>query len=236
MNSRHANGKAFGLALLVGCFTGFAEASLDDCWTAEVPAQLIDVDGSGKIQGAWNLPRAMIPTRLHRASAPTGILLRGYDLLGARQICADIGAEQKTQARLVFGGRELLLARQGAPAWEWLMVSVDAVATNLLGGGLTGIFVGGKKTVIGLGLEKASLTDPARLAATLMESHQARFKPVVLFVSPQHQQRFFEFFSSNPLPGVFLSFDQADVVRDVLNKQARFSSHDRDGALDYYCY
>jgi len=236
MNSRHANGKIFGLALLVGCFTGFAEASLDDCWIAEVPAQLIDVDGSGKIQGAWSLPRALLPSRLRQTSAPTGILLRGYDLLGAGQICADIAAEQQTQARLVFGGRELLLASQGAPAWEWLMVSVDAVATNLLSGGLMGIFVGGDKTVAGQGLEKTPLTDPARLAATLMETHQAHFKPVVLFVSAQYQQRFFEFFSNNPLPGVFLSFDQADVVRDVLNKQARFSSHDRSAALDYYCY
>lgn len=236
MSLVRSSGWGLGLTLLLGSSSGFAESSPGDCWTSRAPAQLIDVDGNGKIRGAWNLPRGLMLERLRQVKVETGVLLPGYDLLTTRQVCADIVEVRATQAHLVFGGRELLLARQGAPAWEWLMVSAESVATNLLAGSLAGIFIGEGKAVGGEGLTKLPFTDPAELAARLMETHLARFEPVVLFVDTPNQQRFFEFFANNPLPGVFLSFDEAERVRDVLNKQARLAADARPESLDYYCY
>jgi hypothetical protein len=89
--------------------------------------------------------------------------------------------------------------------------------------------------VVGRGLTKSSLTEPSEVAAWLMDSHQRRLEPVVLFVSAGYQQRFFEFFSNNPLPGVFLSFDEAESVRDALNKYASVSADDQARLLNYYC-
>ncbi|MDZ4335266.1 MAG: hypothetical protein U1A62_16535 [Pseudomonas sp.] len=236
MTSKHSNWPLAAMAgLMLNSAVVFAEPISPACWVDQVPQQLIDVDGSGAIQGAWAVPSGLLMPRLERAKAPQGILLAGYDVLSARRICADIQAAGLSQAKLVFGGRERLLALQGAPAWDWLLVSTDKLAANLLSGELSGLFIGKGKTVVGQGLEKSSLTEPSDVAARLIDGQQQRFAPVVLFVSAEHQQKFFDFFSNNPLPGVFLSFDEAESVRDVLNKYASVSTDDQARQLNYYC-
>lgn len=236
MTLKHSNWQSVVIALLLSSSMGALAAPLSPtCWTDKVPAQLIDVDGFGAIQGAWSVPSSLLLERLQRAQAPQGILLAGHDILSARRICTDILDADIPQAKLVFGGRERLMAQQGAPAWEWLLVSVDVIATNLLSGELPGIFIGEGKAVVGEGLEKSPLTDPGKVAAKLIDNQQMRFVPVVLFVAAEHQQKFFEFFSNNPLPGVYLSFDDAEVVRDVLNKYASVSADDQARQLNYYC-
>src|SRR3989338_5301362 len=204
------------------------------CWTAGESAQLIDLEGSGKVQGAWVLSQGQLMERLRQTQVSTGILLHGYDLLSASRVCADIAQANLRQAKLSFGGREWYMAEQGAPAWDWLLVSIDELAANILTGDLPGIFIGEGKAVVGKGLTKSKLTDPGQVAEWLMDTHQARFEPVILFVSVEHQQRFFEFFSANRLPGVFLSFDDAEVVKGVLNKYASISADDQARLLPYY--
>jgi hypothetical protein len=223
------------VALMLGSTVVFAEPISSACWVDKLPQQLIDVDGNGAIQGAWAVPSGLLLARLERAKAPQGVLLAGYDVLSAQRICADIQAGNISQAQLVFGGRERLMAQQGAPAWNWLLVSTDKLVANLLSGELSGLFIGKGKAVVGEGLKRSSLTDPAEVAVRLIDEQQQRFEPVVLFVAVQYQQQFFEFFSNNPLPGVFLSFDEAESVRDVLNKYASVSTDDQARQLNYYC-
>lgn len=115
------------------------------------------------------------------------------------------------------------------------MVEADAVAANLVMEALPGIFVGRGKAVFGQGLEQSGITEPAKMAAWLMDHYQGGRQPVVLFVEAPYQQSFFEFFSTSPLPGVFLSFESPEEVRDALNKHARFSADDQAGLLNYYC-
>ena len=88
MSLVRSSGWGLGLALLLGSSSGFAESSPGNCWTSRAPAQLIDVDGNGKIRGAWNLPRGLMLERLRQVKVETGVLLPGYDLLTARQVCA----------------------------------------------------------------------------------------------------------------------------------------------------
>lgn len=214
----------------------FASSTTDDaCLVAELPQRLIDVDGKGFVQGAWSVPNGQLIGHLQQTRVPTGVLLAGYDTLSVRRVCAEIEQAGLERAKVVFGGREWLLARQGKSAWDWLVSPVEKVAANLLSGSLSGIFVGPGKIVIGQGLERSTITDPARMAAWLIDNHQARMEPVVLFVEKEYQQRFLEFFSSNPLPGVFLSFDDAERVKETLNRYASISLDDQVRLLDYYC-
>ncbi|XXF08324.1 hypothetical protein J3Q00_20435 [Pseudomonas sp. D2-3] len=208
---------------------------IEACWTNTVPQQLIDVNGVGAVQGAWAVTDGLLLERLERATVPQGVLLPGYDMLSAQRMCADIQSVNPSRTKMVFGGRERIMAQQGAPAWDWLLVSADKLAANITAGKLSGIFVGNDKVVIGQGLEKTALTDPGKLAAKLMDNQLRKYQPVILFVFPEYQQVFFEFFSNNPLPGVFLSFDDAESVRDVLNKYTRLSTDDQARQLNYYC-
>lgn len=220
---------------LLGSGQALAEVDELACWTSRVSPQLIDVDGVGAVQGAWSVPSGLLQARLQDARTPQTLLLAGYDLLSVRHLCAELQAAQLPQARILFGGRERLMAQQGAPAWDWLMVSTENLAANLLSGELSGWFIGKGKTVVGQGLSKSPLTEPGAVAAKLIDMQRTQFQPVVLFVAPEHQQRFFEFFSNNPLPGVFLSFDEAETVRDVLNKQGSFAANEQARPLNYYC-
>ncbi|WP_139271160.1 hypothetical protein [Atopomonas hussainii] len=205
------------------------------CWVDKVPQQLIDVDGEGTVQGAWSVPSGLLMSRLEQAGKPQGLLVAGYDVLTARRICGDALAAGLYQTQLVFGGRERVLAQQGAPAWDWLLVSSHKVASNVLSGELAGIFIGKGKAVVGKGLQTSTLTDPAEVAVMLMDGLLRRQEPVVLFISTEYQQTFFDFFSNNPLPGVFLSFDEAESVRDILNKYVSVSANDQVRDLNYYC-
>lgn len=211
------------------------ESLVEACWTDTVPQQLIDVNGVGGVQGAWVLADGLLITRLERATVPQGVLIPGYDMLSAQRMCADIQSVNPSLTKLVFGGRERIMAQQGAPAWDWLLVSADKLAANIIAGKLSGIFIGNDKGVVGQGLEKTASTDPGKLAAKLMDNQLRNYQPVILFVSAEYQQNFFEFFSNNPLPGVFLSFDDAESVRDVLNKYASLSTNDQARQLNYYC-
>lgn len=208
---------------------------VEACWTNTVPQQLLDVNGVGAVQGAWAVTNGLLLERLKRATVPQGVLLPGYDMLSAQRMCADIQSVNPSLTKMVFGGRERIMAQQGAPAWDWLLVSADKLAANITAGKLSGIFVGNDKVVIGQGLEKTVLTDPGKLAAKLMDNQLREYQPAILFVSSEYQQAFFEFFSNNPLPGVFLSFDDAESVRDVLNKFTRLSTDDQARQLNYYC-
>jgi len=235
MASRFSNRPLLLAALcLLGSAYAQAEADALACWTSQASSQLIDVDGAGAVQGAWSVPSGLLQARLQSAQAPQTLLLAGYDLLSVRRICAELQAAQ-LPARILFGGRERLLAQQGAPAWDWLLVSTDSLAANLLSGELAGWFIGKGKTVVGQGLSKSPLTEPSAVAAKLIDLQRTQFQPVVLFVAAEQQQRFFEFFSNNPLPGVFLSFDQAETVRDVLNKHGSFAANEQTRPLNYYC-
>lgn len=229
----------WGVVIVLACAAVgkvFASSTTDDaCLVTELPQRLIDVDGKGRVHGAWSVPTGQLIEHLQRARLPTGVLLAGYDILSVRRVCTEIGQADLERAHVVFGGREWLLARQGASAWEWLVSPVERVATNLLSGRLSGIFVGPGKVVIGQGLERSTITDPARMAAWLIDNHQARMEPVVLFVEKEYQQSFLEFFSNNPLPGVFLSFDDAERVKETLNRYASISQDDQVRLLDYYC-
>lgn len=236
MTLKHSNWQSLVAAVLLSSSAAAVATPVSQgCWTTLVPQQLIDVDGTGAVQGAWSLPASLLMERLQRAQSSPGVLLAGYDMLSVRRICADIQAANLPRAKIIFGGRERLMAQQGAPAWDWLLVSTDSLAANLLSGELSGLFIGSGKTVVGQGFEKSTLTDPSKVAAKLIDEQQVRFEPVVLFVSAEHQQRFFDFFANNPLPGVFLSFDEAETVRDVLNKYASVSANDQARQLNYYC-
>lgn len=205
------------------------------CWGEPLEGGRIDIGGNGAVQGAWVLSESLLPARLQQAGGPLNLLVAGYDVISARRICEQLTKVENTQARLVFGGRERYLAQQGVPAWEWLVRPANALAANLVMGDMSGIFVGDGKAVVGKGLEKTQLTDPADIAAQLLERFQARKQPVVLFVSAQLQQPFLAFYANNPLPGVFLSFESAEVVRDALNKYANFNTQEQADLLNYYC-
>lgn len=236
MALRFANRSLVVAALcLSGCGQALAEVDELACWTTRPSAQLIDVDGVGAVQGAWSVPSGLLLTRLQATRTPQTLLLAGYDRLSARRLCAELQAAQLPQARILFGGRERLMAQQGAPAWDWLLVSTDSLAANLLSGELSGWFIGKGKTVIGQGLSKSPLIEPSAVAAKLIDMQRTQFQPLVLFVAAEHQQRFFEFFSNNPLPGVFLSFDEPEQVRDVLNKHGSFAANEQARPLNYYC-
>ncbi|MET1080946.1 MAG: hypothetical protein ABWY06_23275 [Pseudomonas sp.] len=205
------------------------------CWALGEPAQLIDVDGSGAVQGAWTVSSTQLNARLQRSTAPVGLLVAGYDLLATQRLCAQVSAANLRHAQLVVGGRERYLAQQGVSAWDWLVVPVDNLATNLLSGGLQGIFIGKGQSVVGKGFEKSTLTDPAEVATLLIERGQRQVQPVVLFVGAELQQPFMAFFSANPLPGVFLSFDDAQKVQRALSLHASVSADDQAHLFDYYC-
>lgn len=227
-----------GICLVLLCsLCGLAQAAPVQalCWGEPVEGGRIDVNGSGGVPGAWVLSESLLPARLQQASGPLNLLVAGYDVISARRICEQLAKAGNKQARLVFGGRERYLAQQGVPAWEWLVQPANALAANLVMGDMSGIFVGEGKVVVGKGLEKTQLTDPAEIAAQLLERFQARKQPVVLFVSAQLQQPFLAFYAANPLPGVFLSFENAEVVRDALNKYASFNTQEQADLLNYYC-
>lgn len=227
-----------GICLALLCsLCGLAQAASVPalCWGEPVEGGRIDINGNGAVQGAWVLSESLLPTRLQQASGPLNLLVAGYDVLSAQRICEQLAKAGDKQARLVFGGRERYLAQQGVPAWEWLVQPANALAGNLAMGDMSGIFVGEGKVVVGKGLEKTQLTDPSEIAAQLLERFQARKQPVVLFVSAQLQQPFLAFYAANPLPGVFLSFENAEVVRDALNKYANFNTQEQAGLLNYYC-
>lgn len=228
-----SKGLLFGLLCVPGL--AFASAPAASCWSDPASGLRIDVDGDGGAPGALSLPEALLPQRLGQVRGSVDLLVNGYDVLKAQRLCQQVEAAKAPLAKVVFGGRERYLAQQGAPAWDWLMVDADAVAANLVMGVLPGIFVGKGKAVIGQGLEKSAITDPAKMAAWLMDNYQGRRQPVVLFVSGAYQQPFFEFFSASPLPGVFLSFESPESVRDALNKHAKFSADDQARLLNYYC-
>ncbi|UUY07320.1 hypothetical protein LRS11_16020 [Pseudomonas sp. J452] len=221
-----------GLCLLPGLIAAETAAQ---CWSEPTDAVRIDIDGTGGIVGALALPETLVSQRLAQSRVPMELLLNGYDVLKAERVCQQVSATKGSAAGVLFGGRERYLAQQGEPAWNWLMVSADAVAANLVMGVLPGVFVGEGKAVVGKGLEQSAITDPAKMAAWLMDTYQGKRQPVVLFISAEHQQPFFEFFSSSPLPGVFLSFESPETVRDALNKHAKFSADDQARLLNYYC-
>lgn len=226
-----------GLLLVSLLAPGIALAAVPEvgCWGEPASSLRIDVDGDGAIQGTLSLQEALLPKRLQQVRGPVDLLIHGYDVLKAQRLCQQAADAKAPQVKVVFGGRERQLAQQGVPAWDWLMVDADAVAANLVMGSLPGIFVGEGKAVFGQGLEKSAITDPAKMAAWLMDNYQGKRQPVVLFVDAAHQQSFFEFFSSNSLPGVFLSFETPESVRDALNKHAKFSADDQARLLNYYC-
>lgn len=222
---------------LCGLFalTGYAHA-VQSCWSEPIEGGVIDIDGAGTVQGAWVLSEALLPDRLQKAQGSLNLLVSGYDVLAAQRTCKQLAQlEGKPEVRVVFGGRERFLAQQGVSAWEWLVKPSDALAANLVMGDLSGVFVGEGKAVVGKGLEKSTLTDPAEIAVNLLERFQSHKQPVVLFVGAELQQPFLEFYSANPLPGVFLSFDGAENVRDALNKYANFHADEQAGLLNYYC-
>ena len=227
--------KGLLLGLLALPALASANASMVSCWGEPTRGLSIDVDGSGSVSGALALPETLVPQRLEQVRGSVDLLVHGYDLLKAQRLCQEISAAKSPLAKVVFGGRERYLAKQGAPAWDWLLVSADDVAANLVMGQLPGILVGDGQTVVGRGLEKSSLTDPVKMALWLMQGYQAKHQPVVLFVDDAYQQPFFEFFSENPLPGVFLSFGSPQSVRDALNKHAKFSADEQARLLNYYC-
>jgi len=233
MHSALSKGVMLGLLLAPGL--AYATASTASCWGEPTTALNIDVDGSGTISGALSLPETLLPKRLEQIHSPVDLLVNGYDVLKAQRLCQQISTVKAPLAKVIFGGRERYLAKQGAPAWNWLIVSSNDVAANLVMGELPGIFIGEGKAVVGRGLEKSPLTDPAKLAAWLMDTYQGKHQPVVLFVNSAYQQPFMEFFSENPLPGVFLSFESPESVRDALNKHAKFSADDQARLLNYYC-
>lgn len=224
------------LCLAIGFACGQVQAAEEyvSCWVERPDGQLIDVDGDGSLAGAWVLPASLLEERMAKTQGPVSVVFHGYDQLSAARLCQDAKIAGKS-ARVVFGGREWLQARQGKSAWDWLIVPADTLATNLLSGGLRGLFVGEGKVVVGKGFDKAPLDDPRQLATWLIEQRQTKLEPVVLFVGAEYQQQFFEFFSTNPMPGVFLSFDRAETVRDILNKHASFSADDQARLLNYYC-
>jgi hypothetical protein len=236
MTSKRSNWQwAFGVVLLVSCIKAFAQTDALACWTTQVSPHLIDVDGTGTVQGAWSVPHGLLHSRLQSTTTAQTLLLPGYDVLAVRRVCTELQAAGLNHGRILFGGRERLLAQQGVPAWDWLLVSTDSLAANLLSGELSGWFIGKGKTVVGQGLSKSPLTDPSAVAAKLIDLQRTSFQPRVLFVDAEHQQPFFDFFSNNPLPGVFLSFEEAEKVRDVLNKHASFSANEQARPLNYYC-
>lgn len=226
---------AAGAAAALGAFcSGVGATDLTNCWTDQVAGSVIDVDGRDQLQGAWSVPAAGLSLRLQQGKGPMTILVPGYDLVSAGKICAQI-TEGDHQARLLFGGRERRMAEQQFPAWDWLFVSTDAIASSLLAGGVQGVFVGDGKVVVGQGFSQSALTDPSKMAAWLIDQPLARREPVVLFIEPKHQQRFFEFFSNNPLPGVFLSFEDPEKVKDVLNNHASIAEFSDQGFPAYIC-
>lgn len=227
--------KRFLLAAWLASGLAMADESSQLCWSEPVEGLRIDVDGDGTLAGALALPEPLLASRLKQVRGPVDLLVSGYDVLKARRLCQQAAEVNAGLARVVFGGRQRQLAQQGAPAWDWLMVDAQAVAANLVMGALPGIFVGEGKAVFGQGLEKSAITDPSKMAVWLMDHYQGKRQPVVLFVAPAYQQAFFEFFATSPLPGVFLSFESPEEVRDALNKHAKFSVDDQARLLNYYC-
>lgn len=210
-------------------------ASTPLCWGEPIKGARLDINGNGDVQGAWILSESALPKRLQSSRAPLNLLVSGYDVITARRVCEQIAASNNKQIRLVFGGRERLLFQQGLPAWQWLVQPANSLASNLVQGDVSGIFVGKGKAVIGKGLEQSKLTDPAQLASILIERFESNRQPVVVFVGKELQQRFLAFYSNNPLPGVFLSFDDAELVKDSLNKYAHFKPEEQAGLANYYC-
>ncbi|KUM41304.1 hypothetical protein [Pseudomonas sp. EpS/L25] len=198
---------------------------------------LIDVNGDGAVKGAWTMTSALLPTRLKGSQERISLLLPAYDVLLASSLCQELGLSQGLHsAHFLVGGRERLLAQQKAPAWDWLVITIDRLATNILAGKVEGYFIGKEKIVSGRGLERLSIRDPARVAAKILAKRAASStKPIVLFVRPEDQAAFLDFFSINPVPGLYLSFDTAEHVRDVLNQVASISKDLADKAGLYYC-
>ncbi|MGY4535519.1 hypothetical protein ACVW0Y_004674 [Pseudomonas sp. TE3786] len=227
--------KGLLIGLLMAPGLACAGVSVANCWAEPNNGLRIDVDGQGDISGALSLPESLLSQRLERVRGPVDLLVNGYDVLKVQRLCQQITTVNAPLAKVVFGGRERYLAQSGAPAWDWLMVTSNDVAANLVMEQLPGIFVGKGKAVVGRGLQASAITDPAKMAAWLMDTYQGKQQPVVLFVDSAYQQPFLEFFSASPMPGVFLSFENPESVRDALNKHAKFSTDDQARLLNYYC-
>ncbi len=227
--------KFLGVLILCWASNPFAwAADLERCWIDRQSVKLLDVDGNASLQGAWSIPAASLFRYLEEDDSALTVLLSGYDLRAAQRVCEHI-VGLNHEARILFGGRERVMAEQQQPPWDWLLVSAETIAAHLLEGSVEGFFVGTEKAVVGKGLSRTDLTDPGRLAAWLMDGSLARHQPVVLFVDPQHQQQFFEFFSNNLVPGVFLSFETPDKVKDVLNQHASIAAFGAESFPAYIC-
>lgn len=227
MSSMRADALLLPLLLLS---TSAAHAAIS-CWGEPIAGPRVDLNGDGKVHGAWVLGGDQVSQRL-RAGSSLNVLLPGYDSLAADSLCR-LADGSEGRLRVVFGGRERFLAQQGEPAWSWLIKSADDLAGSLVLGDLKGIFVGKDKVVVGRSLSRRESADPAQLAADLLQREVPQ--PVVIFVSEELQQHYLAFFANNPLPGVFLSFDEPERVRDALNKYAKFHAEEQAGLLNYYC-
>lgn len=222
-----ADSLLFPLLLLSTSVTHAASA----CWGEPIDGARVDLNGDGGVHGAWVLGADQVSQRL-QAGLSLNVLVPGYDSLAADDLCR-MAEGVKGRLRVVFGGRERFLAQQGEPAWSWLIKSADDLAGSLVLGDLKGIFVGKNKTVVGKSLSRRESTDPVQLASELLLRKEPQ--PVVIFVSAELQQPYLAFFANNPIPGVFLSFDESERVRDALNKYSKFHSEEQAGLLNYYC-
>jgi len=228
---------SFLFCVLSGCVSLVACAAEKDCWSDKAGRVLIDVNGDGAVRGAWVMTTASLSGRLKASRETTSLLVPAYDVLLANSLCTELGLNRSSSpVQMLFGGRERLLAQQNAPAWDWLVISVERLATNILAGQVEGYFIGKEKIASGRGLERLSVRDPARVAAKILAKRAASSaKPLVLFVRPEDQGAFLDFFSANLVPGLYLSFDTAEHVRDVLNQVASISKDLTDKAGLYYC-
>lgn len=214
-----------------------AFAAENECWSDQPGKALIDVNGDGAVRGAWVMTTASLGERLKASREATSLLVPAYDVLLANSLCTELGLNKSSSpVHMLFGGRERLLAQQKAPAWDWLVISVERLATNILAGQVDGYFIGKERSALGRGLERLPMRDPARVAAKVLAKRKSgHSKPIVLFVRAEDQAAFLGFFSTNVIPGLYLSFDTAEHVRDVLNQVASISKDDTDKAGLYYC-
>ncbi|MDR6679152.1 hypothetical protein [Pseudomonas oryzihabitans] len=228
---------AFLLFILSGFISPVTLATENECWSDKAGKVLIDVNGDGAVKGAWVMTSAALAGRLKASRETISLLLPAYDVLLANRLCNELGLNGSLGAvHVLLGGRERLLAQQQAPAWDWLVIPVERLATNILAGQVEGYFIGKDKSALGRGLERLPIRDPARVAAKILAKRTSdRIKPLVLFVRPEDQAAFLHFFSKNRVPGLYLSFDTAEHVRDVLNQVASISKDDTDKAGLYYC-
>ncbi|KTS70908.1 hypothetical protein NS274_23135 [Pseudomonas oryzihabitans] len=183
------------------------------------------------------MTNAALAGRLRASKETTSLLVPAYDVLLANRLCTELGLNRSSSAvHFLLGGRERLLAQQKAPAWDWLVIPIERLATNMLAGQVEGYFIGKDKSALGRGLERLPIRDPARAATKILAKKKSdRTKPIVLFVRPEDQAVFLDFFSKNRVPGLYLSFDTAEHVRDVLNQVASISQNDTEKAGLYYC-